>query len=204
MPNHAFAQKLRSITAKNEKNMRFLQLWIAYFLRFIAANLSLTQFVTWAKPLKRVYLIECFSFASANTRSIVSFLSVYIALYFGVHRFYLMSFLFSCFQHLSSPYLLYRISMKKPSISAWLFRQSVRHTSYTGVPLLYRRYNLRAVSCTRRKINSFEHTRSNRQRNRRKGLQGYSVLPLSVVCTRCVRFFRLKFRNIVSCDTGGS
>ena len=36
-----------------------------------------------------------------------------------------MSFLFSCFQHLSSPYLLYHISMKKPSISAWLFRQSV-------------------------------------------------------------------------------
>ena len=46
MPNYAFAQKSRSITAKNEKNMCFLQLWIAYFLRFIAANLSLTQFVT--------------------------------------------------------------------------------------------------------------------------------------------------------------
>ena len=46
MPNYAFAQKSRSITVKNEKNMRFLQLWIAYFLRFIAANLSLTQFVT--------------------------------------------------------------------------------------------------------------------------------------------------------------
>ena len=46
MPNYAFAQKSRSITAKNEKNMCFLQLWIAYFLRFIATNLSLTQFVT--------------------------------------------------------------------------------------------------------------------------------------------------------------
>ena len=46
MPNYAFEWKLRSITAKNEKNMRFLQLWIAYFLRFIATNLSLTQFVT--------------------------------------------------------------------------------------------------------------------------------------------------------------
>ena len=46
MPNYAFEWKLRSITAKNEKNMRFLELWIAYFLRFIATNLSLTQFVT--------------------------------------------------------------------------------------------------------------------------------------------------------------
>ena len=29
------------------------------------------------------------------------------------YKFYLMSFLFSCFQHISSPYLLYHISMKK-------------------------------------------------------------------------------------------
>lgn len=31
MPDHAFAQKLRSIIAKNEENMRFLRLWIAHF-----------------------------------------------------------------------------------------------------------------------------------------------------------------------------
>ena len=49
----------------------------ASFFKFIAANLSLTQFLTWARPLYGVYLIVCFSLASANTRSIFSFLKVY-------------------------------------------------------------------------------------------------------------------------------
>ena len=57
---------------------------VAYFLRFIAANLSLTQFVTWLKPRYWVYRIAYFSFASANTRSIVSFCRSYKALYSGV------------------------------------------------------------------------------------------------------------------------
>ena len=35
--------------------------------------LSFTQFRTWVKPLSVVYRMACFSFASANTRSIVSF-----------------------------------------------------------------------------------------------------------------------------------
>ena len=40
--------------------------------------LSFTQFRPWAKPLSVVYRMACFSFASANTRSIVSFRSLYM------------------------------------------------------------------------------------------------------------------------------
>ena len=34
---------------------------MASFLRFLAANFSFTQLVTWAKPLYRVSRIACFS-----------------------------------------------------------------------------------------------------------------------------------------------
>ena len=45
------------------------QLHTASFFKFIAANFSLTQVVTRARPRCCVYRIACFSFASANTRS---------------------------------------------------------------------------------------------------------------------------------------
>ena len=47
----------------------FPKLHTASFFRFIAANFSLTQVVTRARPRCCVYRIACFSFASANTRS---------------------------------------------------------------------------------------------------------------------------------------
>ena len=56
---------------KNERNALH-HLCNAYFLRFMAANLSLTQLVTRVKPRRYVNRIACFSFASAKTRSIVS------------------------------------------------------------------------------------------------------------------------------------
>ena len=47
---------------------------VASFFRFIAANLSFTQFVIWAKPLYwGVSRMACFSLASAKTHSTVSF-----------------------------------------------------------------------------------------------------------------------------------
>lgn len=45
------------------------------FFRFIAANLSLTHFVTWDRSRYSVYRIPCFSFASADTRYSFYFLS---------------------------------------------------------------------------------------------------------------------------------
>lgn len=48
----------------------------ANFFKFMAANLSLTQFLTWARPLYGAYLIAYFSFASANTLSIFSLFSL--------------------------------------------------------------------------------------------------------------------------------
>ncbi len=62
------------------------QLHTASFFKFIAANFSLTQVVTRARPRCCVYRIACFSFASANTRSIVSFLLAYICLPRSVFR----------------------------------------------------------------------------------------------------------------------
>ena len=58
----------------------------ASFFRFMAANFSLTQFVTWAKPLYGVSRMACFSFSSTNTRSIFSFRSLYRSAYSGVYR----------------------------------------------------------------------------------------------------------------------
>ena len=40
----------------------FFHFHIANFFRFIAAYLSFTHFVTWAKPLYHVYCMPCFSF----------------------------------------------------------------------------------------------------------------------------------------------
>ena len=62
------AEKLDNKCEKKQYN----RLCSTYFLRFMAANLSLTQLVTRVKPRKYVNLIECFSLASAKTRSIVS------------------------------------------------------------------------------------------------------------------------------------
>ena len=68
-----------SILDKNRGNIRICKrMWvsshflIANFFKFMAANLSLTQFVTWARPVYLVYLMPCFSLASAKTRSMVS------------------------------------------------------------------------------------------------------------------------------------
>lgn len=58
---------------------------IAIFFKFIAANLSLTHFVTCVKPLYCVYRIPYFSFASAKMRSIVSFRLLYNSLYSGIY-----------------------------------------------------------------------------------------------------------------------
>lgn len=63
----------------------FLHFHIANFFKFIAVNLSLNHFLTCVKPLYNVYLIPYFSFASANTRSIVSFLLLYSSLYLGTY-----------------------------------------------------------------------------------------------------------------------
>ena len=52
----------------------------------MAANFNVTQFVTWAKPLYGVLSMACFSFPSANTRSIFSFRSLYRSAYSGVYR----------------------------------------------------------------------------------------------------------------------
>ena len=38
-------------TAKRNKDNRSLHFHVANFFKFMAANLSFTQFVTWAKPL---------------------------------------------------------------------------------------------------------------------------------------------------------
>ena len=38
-------------TAKRNEDNRFLHFHVANFFKFMAANLSFTQFVTWAKPL---------------------------------------------------------------------------------------------------------------------------------------------------------
>ena len=58
---------------------------IAIFFKFIAANLSLTHFVTCVKPLYCVYRIPYFSFASAKMRSIVSLRLLYNSLYSGIY-----------------------------------------------------------------------------------------------------------------------
>lgn len=72
-------KKLHNILFKPSTNSHFFpfHFHIAIFFRFIAANLSLTHFLTWDKPLYCVYLIPYFSFASANTRSIFSFRNLY-------------------------------------------------------------------------------------------------------------------------------
>ena len=54
--------------------------------KFMVANLSLTQFVTCARPVCGVYLIAYFSFASANTLSIFSFRGLYKSAYSDVWR----------------------------------------------------------------------------------------------------------------------
>lgn len=50
-----------------------LQFQRASFFRFMATYFSLTHLVTAARPLWYVYRMACFSFASAKTRSMVSF-----------------------------------------------------------------------------------------------------------------------------------
>lgn len=69
---------------------------MASFFRFIAANLSLTHFVTWDRPRCSVYRMPCFSFASANTRSIFSFRNLYSAWYCGVCRASSASSIYFC------------------------------------------------------------------------------------------------------------
>ena len=59
---------------------------LASRFKLMAANLSLTQFRTWARPLTLVYHMACFSLASAKTRSMVSFHRLYIRAKNGVYR----------------------------------------------------------------------------------------------------------------------
>ncbi len=70
---------------KNERNA-LPHLCKAYFLRFMAANLSLTQLVTRVKLRRYVKRMACFSFASAKTRSIVSLRRSYSLRSSGVCR----------------------------------------------------------------------------------------------------------------------
>ena len=79
-----FSQTVRKIKQSRHVGETLFHLCIAYFFKFMVANLSLTQLVTWDKPRYGVYRIAYFSFASANTRSIVSFRRSYKALYSGV------------------------------------------------------------------------------------------------------------------------
>ena len=74
-----------TIKSSNLEGVFFLfHFHFASFFKFMVANLSLTQFVTCARPVYGVYLIACFSFASANTLSIFSFRSLYKSAYLGV------------------------------------------------------------------------------------------------------------------------
>ena len=79
--NHKFQARSMVMTfvlTKNSYRLIKAQYWwdlfyrcSAYFFKFMAANLCLTQFVTWDKPRYGVHPIAYFSFASANTRAIV-------------------------------------------------------------------------------------------------------------------------------------
>ncbi len=73
--------KFTKKTSNLEEVLFLFHFHFASFLRFIVANLNLTQFVTCARPVYGVYLIACFSFASANTLSIFSFRSLYKSAY---------------------------------------------------------------------------------------------------------------------------
>lgn len=59
---------------------------VAIFLRFMAAKVSIACIDNFLSPLKVVQRIPCFSFASANTRSIVSLRRAYINLFTSVWR----------------------------------------------------------------------------------------------------------------------
>ena len=59
---------------------------VASFLRFMHAKVRLTCILTLASPRYWVYRMPCFSLASANTRSIVSFRFLYSAFPSGVLR----------------------------------------------------------------------------------------------------------------------
>lgn len=56
---------------KIQQRKRSFHFQPASFFRFMAVNLSITHFVTWARPQYWVYGITCFSLAPAKTRSMV-------------------------------------------------------------------------------------------------------------------------------------
>src|SRR5690606_4887640 len=67
---------LAKITSKKPTCFRWgpdFQSQVAIFFRFMAAKTSIACMVTFSSPLKVVHRMPCFSFRSANTRSIVSF-----------------------------------------------------------------------------------------------------------------------------------
>lgn len=87
------------------------------FFKYIAANFSLTYFPACAELRYCAYLIPRFSFASANTLSIFSFLLRYSSLYFGVGRISSASSISSClmgrsttFSQRFDPVRYYRVS----------------------------------------------------------------------------------------------
>ena len=71
-------------TSNLEGGLFLFHFHFASFLKFMVANLSLTHFVTCARPLYGVYLIANVSFASANTLSRFSFRSLYKSAYLGI------------------------------------------------------------------------------------------------------------------------
>jgi NADPH:quinone reductase-like Zn-dependent oxidoreductase len=65
--------KIKPTHLSRSAGRSFLHSQIASFFRFIAANVSIACMVTFRIPRKVVHRMPCFSFKSANTRSIVSF-----------------------------------------------------------------------------------------------------------------------------------
>ena len=57
------------------------------FFKFMHAKVSVTCILIFARPRIVAYLNPCFSFASAKTLSMVSFLCRQISLYFGIQRY---------------------------------------------------------------------------------------------------------------------
>src|SRR5690554_2205747 len=57
-----------------------LHIQFAIFFKFMQAAISIACALTFFKPRRVVQRMPCFSFISANTRSIVSFLISYISL----------------------------------------------------------------------------------------------------------------------------
>jgi hypothetical protein len=85
---------------KNNNNRSFeppdFHSQVANFFKFMAAKVSIACKDTFSNNWKVIHRMPCFSLASANTRSMVSFLSVYSLIFFGVSQML-------CFFHIRHP-----------------------------------------------------------------------------------------------------